>query len=690
MRKWSLLFKLVLCLSYFSCIDDNLNEIDGILAEPEYAVPIGKASFTIKDFINQDSIFEVGNDGFVSIKYRQDSVLSLSAADFMSELVDLWDVSYVAEKAIGSAPISGVEETGMFYMQALVNEIPDPTVKQFFNDNDGNTVPLPPFDQLVNFDIGIPVFDEFQEMEIESGNLNFKALNTYPFDLEDVTFEIWDNITGTIIGTIQKELLMAGAIFEDQVPLDGLTFNNSIFVRLKRFKSPGSTTPVLLNLMNRINVEMTITDLKIKSGVVKVPASIFDEIRDIVDVQTDNDVKLKSAKIQSGTLKYSLNSSVDLPLELKFDLPTVSEGTTNFTQTIFVENGNESGVIDISNHVADFGSVQSQPYNRLPVKISAKTAGSDQNFISFDSEDLVKIDFQLENLIIEQFVGNAGTYTRVLDSSRLDFDIDFGFLEPETEAVFFENPKIEIFYANSFGIPMEADLDVMAFGQFGTNEGLNPPLFVLEKPNLQQIGQSISSEFAVDKSNSNLVDMISVFPISMDYSGQVVVNPTSNGNIDNFVTLDSKITAGVDVDLPLKFKASLIALKDTLSNAPIRSERPEEIESVELILDYRNDLPFNTTIELLSYRAGIETKIAEPISLTGAKVDSNGKTIEPYQERISINLDNREIETILLNELIILNVDLATQMDGNSPASIYTTNGIEVGLAAKVKLRIQE
>ncbi len=690
MRKWSLLFTLVLCLSYISCIDDNLNEIDGILAEPEYAVPIGKASFTIKDFINQDSIFEVGNDGFVSIKYRQDSVLSLSAADFMSELVDLWDVSYVAEKAIGSAPISGVEETGMFYMQALVNEIPDPSVKQFFNDNDGNTVPLPPFDQLVNFDIGIPVFDEFQKMEIESGNLNFKALNTYPFDLEDVTFEIWDNITGTIIGTIQKELLMAGAIFEDQVSLDGLTFNNSIFVRLKRFKSPGSTTPVLLNLMNRINVEMTITDLKIKSGVVKVPASIFDEIRDVVDVQTDNDVKLKSAKIQSGSLSYSLSSSVDLPLELKFELPTVLEGTTSFTQTIMVENGNETGIIDISNHRADFGSVQSQPYNNLPVKISAKTAGSNQNFVSFDSEDLVKIDFQIEDLIIEQFVGNAGTYTRVLDSSRLDFDIDFGFLEPETEAVFFENPKIEIFYENSFGIPMEADLDVMAFGQFGANEGLNPPLFVLEKPNLQQIGQTISSEFAVDKSNSNLVDMISVFPISMDYSGQVVVNPTSNGNIDNFVTLDSKITAGVDVDLPLKFKASLLALKDTLSSEPIRSERPEEIESVELILDYRNDLPFNTTIELLSYRAGIETKIADPISLTGAKVDGNGKTIEPYQERVSINLDSKEIETILLNEVIILKVDLATQMDGNSPASIYTTNGIEVGLAAKVKLRIQE
>ena len=145
-----------------------------------------------------------------------------------------------------------------------------------------------------------------------------------------------------------------------------------------------------------------------------------------------------------------------------------------------------------------------------------------------------------------------------------------------------------------------------------------------------------------------------------------------------------------DIDLPLKFKTSLLALRDTLSSEPIREKRPEEIEAIQLILDYRNDLPFDTEIELLSYRAGIETNIIEDLQVNGAKVDAEGKTIEPFQERLTIDLDRQGIETILLNDLLILKINLATQMNGDNKASIFTTNKIEVCLSAKVKLRIQE
>ena len=312
-----------LLFTFYGCLDDNLKDIDGIIAEPVVAFPIGKTSVTIQDFIAQDSVFEVGEDGFISIKYREENIISFAATDILSELTEGWNLNYQSEQPIGNANISGVEETGMFYMMALVNEIPDPLVRQFFDDQDGNMVVIPPFDQTVNFDIGIPVFDEFQMMEIHEGDLNFKAQNTYPFDLEEVTFEVWDNITGTLIGTVNRDLLRSNEIFEDQISLVGLSFNNSIFVRLKKFKSPGTTSPVLLNLQNRINVEMSIIELSISAGMVKVPQSTFGSVNDVANIQTVNSVKVKSAKIQSGKLSYQINSDVDLPLEILFELPSV-------------------------------------------------------------------------------------------------------------------------------------------------------------------------------------------------------------------------------------------------------------------------------------------------------------------------------------------------------------------------------
>ena len=126
----------------------------------------------------------------------------------------------------------------------------------------------------------------------------------------------------------------------------GLSFNNSIFVRLKKFKSPGTTSPVLLNLQNRINVEMSIIELSISAGMVKVPQSTFGSVNDVANIQTVNSVKVKSAKIQSGKLSYQINSDVDLPLEILFELPSVSKGGIIFSEIINTQNGTVSGEID--------------------------------------------------------------------------------------------------------------------------------------------------------------------------------------------------------------------------------------------------------------------------------------------------------------------------------------------------------
>ncbi len=672
------------------CLNDSLRDIDGIIATPEYAVPVGKATFQIENFISEDSIFDVGADGLLAIKYRQDSVVSLSATDFLADFGDLWDANYSEEKTIGTANIPNITETGMFYLQALVDEIPDQTTREFFQRNNGNNVPLPPFEQNVNFDIGIPVFEEFQKITLKKGTLKFDAINTFPFDLEDVTFQVWDNVSGTLIGSVHSDLLRSGEIFEEDIILDGKTIHNSVFVRLLKFKSPGSTTPVLINLMDRINTRMELVGLQIQSGTLRVAPIEFAAVSDMVEVQTDNNVKLKSASIKSGKLNYSFQSALDIPVNLILELPSAIKNGSPLKDTFNIMNGSLNGTIDIRDYIVNFGMDNTQPYNMLPISLKTLTPGSGQDFITFNEDDLLKVDFQLEDVSINDFLGNAGTYVQTLDSSSLDFGIDFSELETETQAAFFDNPKIEVFYSNSFGIPMEADLNINGKGNFGGNESLNPSTFTLEFPTIQQIGESINGSYIIDKTNSNIVNFLSIYPTAVNYGGTVTVNPNSNSDLNNHISLESKIIAGIDINLPLKFKTSLLSFKDTLSTEPITDELPEMVESIQLVLDYVNDLPFNTKIDLISSRLDSETIVFQDLEIKGANVNTDGQRIESTTDRVTLDLTKQQIEVLLLNDVLVMNVRVSTVNEGNTEVGIYTTDGLEIGVSALVKLRIQE
>lgn len=688
--KKSPFFFITFLLLTTGCLNDSLKDIDGIIAEPEYAVPIGKASFKIENFIKNDSIFSTGADGLLSIKYRQDSILSLSAIDLLTDFADLWDANYSEEKSIGTANIPNIIETGMFYLKALVDEIPDPTMRDFFRRNDGNSVPLPPFEQEVNFNIGIPVFEEYQRIVLNKGTLKFDAVNAYPFDLEDVTFQVWDNISGTIIGSVHSDLLKSGEIFEEDIVLDGKTIHNSVFVRLLKFKSPGSTTPVLINLNDRINTRMELVGLQIKSGTLRVAPISFDPVTDMVEVQTDNNVKLKSATVKSGKLNYSFQSALDLPVDLILELPSANRNGISLKDTFNIVNGTLNGTIDIRDYNVDFGTDNSQPFNMLPVSLKTLTPGSGQDYITFDEDDLLKVDFKLEDVSINDFVGNAGTYVQTLDSSSLDFGIDFSELEPETQEAFFDNPKIEVFYSNSFGIPMEAELSINGEGNFGGKAALNPSTFHLDFPAVQQIGESVNGSYVVDKTNSNIVNFLSIYPTAIDYAGKVTVNPTSNNDLDNYISLESQITAGIDINLPLKFKTALLSFKDTLATEPITDESPEMVESVQLVLDYVNNLPFDTKIDLISSRLGDESVIFEGLEINGATVDTNGERAAATKGRVTLELTHQQIEVLLLNDILVIKIRVATINDGDTTVGIYTSDGLEIGVSALVKLRIQE
>ena len=679
---------ILLLLLIAGCIDEKYSNIDGIIAEPTVALPLAKVSFNIEDVIESDSVIKVGADNMISIKYRRDSVAAIRAMDFLNDFKDLWSFSYTDKQTLGDIELPNQSGSGFFSLKAVVDEFPNPTVRQFFQLNDGQTITTLPFDEAIDYDIGIPEFTAFKKVTIKSGKLVLKGQYDFPFPIEDVIFEIFDNVSGDYVDQLEIQTLLPGQAFELETDLSGKTINNWFFIKMRNMKSPGSNGAVPLDLEARLSITAEAKELIISSGEVKVPQTDFPSVDEMIDIQPDNGIKITNSKVASGTLDFEIKSDINLPVEVNIELPTALKNGTPLTKTFMINGQTSSGSISLDGYDIDLGTDSNQPYNQFPIVINTSTNGSGSGMVIFTSTDEIEGNFDINDLVIENFVGNAGSYQETLTPGSFDFGLDFGFLDPESQAAFMEDPRIELFYQNSFGVPIESTFGMEATGTFGATQSLNPPKFVLNHPPLSQIGNSVNGNFELNKDNSDLVDFLSIFPERVDYSGEVFVNPLNNNDLDNYITLESRVQFGVDVDLPVSFKASKLVFRDTFSNEPL-GDNPEEVQSLVLVLDYRNDLPFATNANLIGISTdGNTIKILDDLLIESAKVDANGKSIETTSGRIEIPLDRSQIDAALLSETLTMKVSLSTADMGQNHVSLFSTDGIELGLAARIELKI--
>lgn len=674
----------------WGCLDETLS-IDGVIAEPTIAVPIGKVDFKLKDFIEDDSIFTVSNDGLAQIIFREDSIASITTEEFLDNFTDLWNLEFSESDQIGVIDIDDIANTGFFALKAVVNEMSDPAIQAAFRANDGQNAPLPAFDEPVNFDIGVAPFANFRNIEVDSGTLTFSIENGFSFGLESVIFEIYDNLNGTLIHRFNKGTIAPLEKFDLSLDLAGKTLNNEIFIKMPRFKSPGSTTPVPIDLEQRMTVTVAMTGIKIGKGEVEVPALNLPVYSETVEVDVDNGVKITEANIKEGKLRYTVTSDVNVEIEVRVRIPGASKNGTPFSRRITLDNGAADGLFNLKDYKIDFSTDPMQAYNRLPVELIVISPGSGTDLVLFDKADEISIDFELTDLEVENFVGNAGTYTQSLEASEFDFDVDFDFLDPETKRLLFQNPKIKVFYENSFGVPIEAKINADALGHFGETESLNPPTFTMEHPLLPDAGTSVNGVYEINSSNSGISELLSIFPEKITYSGEINVNPDGTNDLDNFISYDSRLMVGVDLELPLVFSSENLVFRDTVSDSPITEENPEEVQNLVLVLDYKNGMPFTTTVDILGLDTeGNESTILEDIAIKSAGVDAAGRASSTTEERIEIELSREEIAAILEKEKIVLTVQLKTGTDGQTPVGVYTSDGIEIGLAARIQLKIEQ
>ncbi len=149
--------------------------------------------------------------------------------------------------------------------------------------------------------------------------------------------------------------------------------------------------------------------------------------------------------------------------------------------------------------------------------------------------------------------------------------------------------------------------------------------------------QAALNTFQLNGTNSNIKPFIENLPGRVDYAMDVQINPLgdiSNGH--DFLYHESKLTAELDVDIPLRLIASNLTLRKTINVDLPGTPAQHAWNSGTLHLFAMNGFPFSTTIDLAVVNdAGQVLTVLQPGgTIASGSLGSDGLVATPTQSRL--------------------------------------------------------
>lgn len=408
----------------------------------------------------------------------------------------------------------------------------------------------------------------------------------------------------------------------------------------------------------------------------------------------DNNERIDSVYVKTLNLVIDVSSTFKHTgiLHMYSDFITIDGEPFEHEVTISDISGNfvYNTTIDLSGHTMYLdNSVPGSTY--LPITFELKLVKSINPVLPGES---CEITIDLEDIDYYSVYGYLGDYSEI-ESESVEFGMeDLGDFEGE---IYIEDPQFTINVNNSFGVPFSIDLGGTSFysssKDLTTNFDLSANPYLIDAHDYDSIGYFKYSAIEINKDNSNIQDVISSIPSSMDFSINASTNPDGPGT-QNFVTDSSKMIVDFEAVIPLHFRASGITLEDT-TEFDLMDEIGDVVDMIErlnLSLDVINRLPLDVDLQLFFTDENyivLDSMFADDSFLIGPAIDASGEIIEPDEYTKDIDLDKEKIEKIRgTKNLIIKALCKTSEATEGKSVKFYNDSDIEFKLKLDAQFRI--
>jgi len=681
------IYLLVFCLSsFFSCDKESIKTNNW---NPEIMTPLANVKLTLGDLIPEKGSVVYDEDNFIRLAYRDDNVFSFSA----DSIIDFSNQEGLSEHYdFNELDLDNFNEEVNYTLEEVLTS--DPTI-QFFAEAAGIQIPFPDeqqisagvFNILSNELDGLGQTDielnEFSEISFITGDLSIGIQNNLPIDIENIEVSLSTGIDD--LGLLQFSEIQTGEIQYLTSDLAGLTIDNNMladFLDLT-LEQVDPMNEFIITPNTGIKIFFQIENISVSSVTMSFNDQSLTDYETMVDFELDNGEQIHNLELMSGKIVYNISSSLNTNLTFNLSIPSATLNGEVFEaqEVVFAGIEPSSGEIDISGIVIDLTTDIDQPFNKIPITFSA-SLNSGNDLITLTNEDFADLNFSFSDLSIQYADGHFGDYEIDLGGDLVD--IDLAVFEDFDSGLILDDPKFIIRVFNSVGVGASINAGLNAFSPnlenavFDFNEIIESPIF---------IGDTVEQMWVYDKNNSTIDDIIALPPEQIEYFGIANLNGSNTGQV-NFITSDSKMTLGVEVDFPMSLNIANISLKDTIIINEL--ENVENIETISLFMNIDNGFPLDTKLDLLlrDSISNITYDTLEIANFSSGIIDQDGYLVESLFSENQFHLNNNQVLSFSKCNQIVLDVTLNT--DENQSIRLYSDYEFAVNMGMRIKLNLDE
>ncbi|MDZ4668139.1 MAG: hypothetical protein SGJ00_09655 [bacterium] len=698
------LYLIVIAFTLFAvaCKKDlNFDKFNDLTLSPEFGIPLAVVEVKMSDIIKQDSNIKYDPDGFIRFIQRQDSVASFPADSFVVippvapltvnntlGVINIEDINVNQAKTLGDLSTSFSANTKAA-LDAVTGQ-----VAIFPAITDQN----PAVTELAMSSA------QFDNVSLSNGYLVMEFRNELPVTIDEIRVNLYNTTPFQFfLNQLIFRNVAPNSSKKDSISMTNVTLSSGLGYSLPVFKTFASSSPVLVNVNDKIKFDIVTRDLKAYAGAAIFPTQTINPQVLNVDLKADDPaVRIRTITFDAGKINYNVSSNIEEKLQLKINIVGATKNGNVFPPILIeVDNNTKIGSVDLSNVMFDLSNDVGQPYNKIKVEVEPKLISSNQ-IKNFDSSDYVNATFTFDNLAFKEINGYLGTKEIKIEPSVQTLD----FLDQFESGFPLDDPRIRIFTSNSIGVPVDVTLDALGTSAKGVSQSLNAPAFTIGYPTTAQKGQIVNDTKVIDKNNSSIVAMLNLPPKTISFSGKAKINAAGFTGYNDFIAKGGGVAVGYEVEMPLSLKTNNLIRDQYIKNPFFESLNngdslgksvlgidAEDMEYLDLLLKTDNGIPFEANLDL--YFANGDSVIQDTILIgnlmRSAIPDANGRTAQNVTTIAPIRLTSEKLAAIKAKNLTLLmiRITISTFNNGSTPVKIYSDYKAKIGLSAKVKLKIK-
>lgn len=436
--------------------------------------------------------------------------------------------------------------------------------------------------------------------------------------------------------------------------------------------------------------DTTITEIySVPLFLIAAPGDSFYSNDEDRDLNVTNGVELNLAKIESGFIDLEIYSDIKEKIWVTYKLLSATKNGDTLVFTELVDAATTQPAyfkkrVDISGYNLNLTGTTGNKTNTFVTKSVARvdTNGSTVNIAAGQK---IKFINTLVDVVPYYVKGYFGMQSYRFGPETTDFSV---FNRIVDGALDIEDVDVNLSFENGIGV--DAQLVINQFKTINSNNGANHSLThsIIGSPiNINRATQTnsvpevnyTSYSNLLTTSNSNIDNLIEIFPNKLQYDISLLINPFGNiSGSNDFIFKKHPLKTKLNVEFPLSIIANNLTLVDT-SDFNLELNSSGQILEGKLFIYADNGYPFSAdlSLQVLDEHSNVLKSLPVVNNIASAAVGTDLRVTSNTKSVLTVPLTSSDVSALYAAKRIVFKVAFNTTAQ---PQFIKIYDGYTLGL----------